>query len=174
MANPKVYMDSCCLIESLKGDAGKSSPDREVGLDYIKRLMKAARDDKLTIFTSMLTVSEVVKAGDAPIDDDFKRKVERLILSGRDGLTTVGLNPAIVLRARDLAWNDGLKSVAGADRVHIASALVAGATEFLSWDNKLGKKLKRSSLGTLSFVEPALTTSLPVDYRSDDLFLKGD
>jgi len=172
MATPKIYIDACCLIEHLKGDLGKNDPARVGGLDMLKRLLRAARDDKIIAFTSLLTVAEVVKAGDAPIDDDLKRKIERLILSGRDGLTTVGLSPAIVLKARDLAWNDGLSSVKGADRVHLAAALVAGATEFVSWDNKLGKKIKRSSLNTLTLIEPSKTTQLPDEYRASDLFEK--
>ena len=171
-ATPKVYIDSCCLIESLKGDLGTSDPARLKGLDMLRRILRAARDDKITAFTSLLTVAEVVKAGDAPIDDETKRKIERLILSGRDGLTTVSLSPAIVLKARDLAWNDGLLSVKGADRVHLAAAIVVGAIEFISWDNRLGKKLKRNSLGSIQLVEPSATNQLPNAYRTDDLFGK--
>lgn len=172
MATPRLYIDSCCIIESLKGDLGKSDSARHADLDMLKRILKAARDDKLQVFTSLLTVAEVVKAGDAPIDDDLKRKIERLILSGRDGVTTIGLAPIITLRARDLAWNDGMSSVKGADRVHFASALVAEAKEFLSWDNRLGKKIKKSALSGVKLISPSETTLLPADYRTDDLFGK--
>lgn len=171
-ATPRVYIDSCCLIESLKGDLGKSDASRHDGLDMLKRIFRAARDDKLTAFTSLLTVAEVVKVGDAPIDDEIKRKIERMIMSGRDGLTTVGLSPAIVLKARDLAWDDGLSSVKGADRVHLAAAVIVGAREFISWDNRLGKKLNRQSFGSLKFVEPSGTDQLPSEYRTSDMFDK--
>lgn len=171
-SKPKLYVDSCCIIESLKGDVGTEDPARAGGLDMLRRLLQAARDDRLVMFTSLLTVAEVVKAGDTPIDNDLKRRIERLILSGRDGLTTIGLSPLIVLRARDLAWNDGLSSVKGADRVHLAAAIVSGASEFLSWDNRLGKKLNKSSIGGLRLIEPSSTALLPDDYRSDDLFEK--
>ncbi len=166
----KIYIDSCCLIESLKGDLGKEDPARVSGLDMLKRLLLAARDDKIIAFTSLLTVAEVVKAGDAPIDDEIKRKIERLILSGQDGLTTIGISPSIVLKARDLAWDDGLSSVKGADRLHLAAAIVAGAKEFLSWDNKLGKKLKRNEFKGLRLVEPSSSIMLPEEYKVDDLF----
>lgn len=170
MLIPRLYVDSCCLIESLKGDDGTSDPSRKAGLDMLRRILQAARDDRLTVFTSLMTVAEVIKAGATPIDDETKRKIERLILSGRDGITTVGLSPLIVLKARDLAWNEGLMSVRGADRIHLAAAIVAGAKEFVSWDNRLGKKVNKSSVSGLQLIEPSATNLLPDEYRTDDLF----
>lgn len=172
MAIPKIYIDSCCIIESLKGDLGKSDPARSSDLDILKRILRAARDDKIMIFTSLLTVAEVVKAGEGGPDDELKRKIERLILSGRDGITTVGLAPIITLKARDLAWNEGMVSDKGADRIHLASAIVSEAKEFLSWDNRLGKKLKKTGISSLSLISPSDTKLLPAEYKTDDLFGK--
>lgn len=170
MATPNLYVDSCCLIESLKGDLGKQDPARNSGLDMLKRLLYASRAGKINIFTSLFTVAEVIKAGDAPLDDALKRRIERLILSGRDGILVVGLTPAIVMKARDLAWNDGLTSVRGADRLHLASAISVGTKEFISWDNRLGKKLDKKSLHGLRLIDPISTTLLPDEFKIDDLF----
>jgi predicted nucleic acid-binding protein len=173
MATSKIYIDSCCLIESFKGDLGTADPARLADLDMLKRLLRAARDEKITAYTSMLTVAEVIKAGESPADDDLKRKIERLILSGRDGLTTVALTPDITKKARDLAWDDGLISIKGADRIHLASAIDAEAKEFLSWDNRLGKRMAKIDLKGMKLIAPSSSIFLPVEYRTDDLFKKG-
>lgn len=174
MATPKMYVDACCLIEAIKGAAGASSAARDADLDMLKRILKAGRDGKLTVFTSLLTVAEVIKTkeGDSPIPDDLKKKIERLILSGQDGLTIVALSPAIATKARDLAWDDGMWTIKPIDRIHLASAMIAGAKEFLSWDNRLGKKLKKSDIKTMRLIAPSETLILPGEYRANDLFKK--
>lgn len=171
MATPKIYIDSCCLIESIKGMAGAADPARERGLEFVKRIIRAARENKMTVYTSLLTVAEVVKASDTSlISDDIRSKIERLILSGKDGLTVVGISPRIAIRARDLAWVDGLMSVKGADRLHLAAALSVGAKEFLSWDNRLGRKLERSTFQGTRLIDPTNTLLLPDEYRQGGLF----
>lgn len=174
MATPKLYLDSCCLIEAIKGEIGKADPKRSADLDMLKRIIRAGRDGKMTVLTSLFTVAEVIKTeeGDKPIPEDLKKKIERLILSGQDGLTVVSTSPMIVTRARDLAWDDGMWTVKPPDRLHLASALISGAKEFLSWDNRLGKKLKKSDLKGMRFVSPSDTSILPAEYRANDLFKK--
>lgn len=172
MPTNKIYIDACCFIESLKGDVGKADPTREADLDMLKRILSAARDENLVVYTSLFTVAEVVKGGSGVVDDALKTKIEKLLLSGRDGVTIVGLTPAISIRARNLAWEHELTGVRGADRVHLASAIQAGAKEFLSWDNRLGKKMANVDLRMIRLIRPSDTQCLPSEYRANDLFGK--
>lgn len=172
MATHKIYIDSCCLIDLLKGDAGVGDPAREREVDMLRRVIRAARDEKIIAYVSLFTVAEVVRAGDAPIDEDFKRKVERLIMSGRDGLQVVGITPRIASKARDLAWEDGLGAIKPPDRVHLASAAAVGAKEFLSSDNRLGKKVNKANVSGIRLIAPSDTLVLPSEYLANDFFKK--
>lgn len=60
MAIPKVYIDSCCIIEAIKAKRGipLTHPTEEV--EMIERIMRAANDEKILLQTSMITIAEVV------------------------------------------------------------------------------------------------------------------
>lgn len=169
MATHKLYVDACCIIEVVIDDVSGAAPEKADGVDMMRRLIKASRDKKIQLYTSMMSVAEVVKAGNAPITDDVKQRIERMLMSGRDGFTLIGITPFIATRARDLAWANGMAATKGADRIHVASAQYAKAKEFISWDNRLGKKIQQTITG-LKFIAPDETNYLPSEYRANDLF----
>jgi predicted nucleic acid-binding protein len=123
----------------------------------------------LEVFTSLLTVAEVVKVGDEKPDEAMKRKIERLILSGRDGIKVVGLNPSIATLARDLCSDDGIKG-RSADRVHLATAIHVGCAEFLTFDDKLEKRVKKKEARGCKLLLPSKSLLLPTEYRATDMF----
>lgn len=166
----KLYIDACCIIEYLRGDLGKPLSDaRASEVDFTKRILNAGRNDDLEVFTSLLTVAEVTKVGDEKPDEALKRRVERLILSGRDGIKVVGLNPAISMLARDLCTDDGIKG-RSADRVHLATAVYVGAKEFLTFDARLEKKIKLKEVRGCKLVTPSKSLLLPTQYRETNMF----
>src|SRR5690348_11699840 len=125
MPTPRLYFDACAFIETAKGRFQKGqTADRAAEADMCHRILKAARDGELQVYTSTLTVAEVVHVGDVPVADDVKKYLERLLLSGRDGVLAVEPSPFIVELARDLTWQHGIKASA-IDRIHIASAILA-------------------------------------------------
>lgn len=128
MATPKIYIDACCIIEALKKQRGLllSHPIREV--DMIERIMRAAREGDLELHTSIITVAEVVHLGQTPPPADLKPYVERLLLSGRDGIRATAPTPQIILLARDLAVEENILGGV-ADRIHIATAMTIGVEE---------------------------------------------
>jgi hypothetical protein len=71
--------------------------------------------------------------------------------------------------ARDLAIEENLWDGA-ADRIHVATALTVGATEFLSVDGRLAKRLKKSDVRGCKIVSPSDSTLLPESYRQHGLF----
>lgn len=172
MAIPKIYIDSCCLIEAIKKRRGLplSHPLPEV--EMIERIMRAANDEEIELHTSIITIGEVLHLGEKPPPADLKPYVERLLLSGRNGIRATAPTPQIILLARDLAVVDGLWDGV-ADRIHVATALTVKAEEILSVDGRLAKRIKKSDVHGCRIVSPSATTLLPDRYRNNDLFNQG-
>src|SRR5579884_476845 len=169
MAKPKIYIDACCIIEAIKGRKGIPLQHPAEEVDMVERIMRAANDDEVSLYTSMITVAEVLHVGTKPPPSDLKSYIERLILSGRNGITAIAPSPPIVLLARDLATDEGLWERV-ADRIHIATALHNGAREFLSIDGRLAKRIGHSQVRKCRIIWPSATTMLPDKYKADDLF----
>jgi hypothetical protein len=73
-------------------------------------------------------------------------------------------------RARDLRWKHNIK-LSGMDAIHVASAIEAQCTEFLTWDrgiNKSKAQLKAQFLARqgISAITPSETKLLPPSYYS--------
>jgi predicted nucleic acid-binding protein len=141
-------------------------------VDMIERIMRCARGGDIELHTSIITVAEVLHLGDKPPPSDLKPQVERLILSGRDGIIATSPSPPIVLLARDLAVVDGLWERV-ADRIHVATALTVKAQEFLSVDGRLAQRIGKSDVRGCRIIPPASTSLLPDRYRTNDLFNQG-
>jgi len=169
MTAPKIYIDACCIIEALKKQRGLSITHPLSEVEMIERVMRAAREGEIELHTSIITVGEVLHLGQKPPPADLKPQVERLILSGRNGIIATSPSPPIVLLARDLAVVDGLWEKV-ADRIHVATALAVKAEEFLSVDGRLAKRIGKSDVRGCRIISPAATSLLPDRYRSDDLF----
>lgn len=169
MATPKIYIDACCIIEAIKKQRGLPLSHSLSEVDMIERIMRAARDEEIELHTSIITVGEVLHLGEKPPPADLKPYVERLLLSGRDGIRATAPSPPIILLARDLAVEDGLWERV-ADRIHVATALTVKAKEFLSVDGRLAKRIKKSDVHGCKIISPSDTQLLPDRYRHNDLF----
>ncbi len=165
----RVYLDACCFIEMLKEER-KIPLDHPEDADITRRLLQASRDGKIEVWTSMMTVAEVLSIDRTQSPDDgLKNRIDRLLLSGRDGVKVHGMSPFVAIRARDLYWNEGLKEKA-ADRIHIATALDLGCDEILSVDGRLKKKFNRSIIGQCALRGVKDTRNLPGEYRQTSIF----
>jgi len=170
MPTSKLYIDSCCLIEHVRGDLGQPLSDpRANEVDFIRRVLSAGRDENIEVFTSLFSVTEVLHANGDPVDETLKRRLERLIMSGRDGIKVVGVNPKIAMLSRDLYLDKKLLG-RSADRLHIATALYVNAKEFLTLDEKLVGKAERSTMSACKLMAPSKTGLLPAEYRGTDMF----
>lgn len=169
MANSRVYMDACCIIEAAKGRFGKALTHGADEADYASRIIRAGRDGVLDVFTSTLSVAECLHVGEKPPGLDVKDFFEALLLSGRDGIIPIEPSPFVVQRARDLALELGIwdRSI---DRVHLASALEIGAQEFLSVDGRLAKRINATEVNGCRILPARETQALPEGYRTGDLF----
>ncbi|WP_424811114.1 type II toxin-antitoxin system VapC family toxin [Roseococcus sp. YIM B11640] len=168
----KVYVDSCCFIDLVRTDIGKSvTSEREHDVWYLKRLLEAHRDGEVLVFTSVLSVAECRHAGDNNISDEVKSQFNRLLCSGQY-VRLVMMTPFIAQDARDLHWVHGILGIKGADSIHIASALDRKCEEFLSCDGRLeriGAQSGPLSRFGLYSKRPKDTSCLPAKYLQMEL-----
>jgi len=174
MAIDRIYIDSCCFIESITHKFNQNdaiNKDRENDIWTLEKLFEASTAGELTLITSYLTIAECTHVKGI-VDDEVKRLIKSILESSRViDLSQVTLGVAEL--ARDLLWIHGMK-FSGADAVHVASAIITECKEFLSFDRKKNKSPLaaranlKSSFG-LSVIEPRNTQLLPQDYRQSTL-----
>ncbi|MGO9777381.1 MAG: type II toxin-antitoxin system VapC family toxin [Terracidiphilus sp.] len=69
-------------------------------------------------------------------------------------------------QARDLRWKHNIR-LKGMDAIHVASALEAKCTEFLTWDRDMGtSKSQFLAAQGVSVITPSATKLLPPTYYS--------
>src|SRR5688500_9797572 len=127
----RIYMDANAIIDTLKADLFLKAPKipgakpheqpyfvdnfpkKKLHLEYCAKLIKAARNGKIDLLTSTLTLAEVWHIGTKPPSEEDKRIIESTLTSG----VVFKLVPDsyfIGRRARDLAWINGIV-LTGAD-----------------------------------------------------------
>jgi predicted nucleic acid-binding protein len=166
MAIDRVYMDSCCFIESVKSKLGNAEAGREDDLWHIKHLLIAASRGEIEVVTSYLTITESRHVGGPPSDE--VKRLFRSILSSGKVVKLAQLTKATAERSRDLHWDHGI-NLGGADSIHVATALATGCKEFLSFDYvkrksplKFAAELKKLGLDAIL---PGATSLLPPEYK---------
>lgn len=129
----------------------------------MERLLKAANNEEISLFTSSISVAECVSAG-----DDWGNDVQEFFI----GVLTSGRMFKLVQDtifvaelARDLRWKHNIK-LKGMDAIHVASALESKCTEFLTWDSDMGStKAQFLSDQGVSVIIPSATKLLPPLYE---------
>ncbi len=167
---PRIYSDANPIIELAKFAKKTHDPARERDLWMMQRILKAAQNGEVALFTSSISVAECVAAG-----DDWDKEVQEFFV----GTLTSGMMFKLVQdtifvaeRARDLRWKDNIR-LKGMDAIHVASALDAHCTEFLTWDGDMGKNKiaeKARALAALGIrvTVPSETKLLPSLYLSEN------
>lgn len=161
-----IYSDANPIIELAKLARGTHDPARGRDLDFMRRILAAANNGEIELFTSSISVAECVAAG-----DDWGSEVQRFFM----GTLTSGrmfklVQDSIFLaeKARDLRWKHNIR-LKGADAIHVASAIESRCTEFLTWDTDINKPKIAAETALLagfgiSVITPMQTTLLPPLY----------
>lgn len=177
---PRIYVDSCIVIELAKFAKKLHRKDRENDIWFVSQMLKASEDGEIEVVSSSLTVAESLFLGvdekKKPIECDVATQ-EFLINVLTSGRLIKLIEPSLFVaeRARDLRWKHGLK-LKPYDSMHVASALDGGCKELLSWDgdmasDKRAKEIKvLSSLG-LRVIAPHDSNVLPKEYTQQGLQL---
>lgn len=170
IANPRIYSDANPIIELAKWAKGTHDPKRESDLQMLQRLLKAANNGDISLFTSSISVAECVAAG-----DDWGQDVQDFFI----GVLTSGRMFKLVQdtifvaeQARDLRWKHNIR-LRGMDAIHVASAIEARCAEFLTWDTDMGNaKAQFLAAQGIRVITPSQTQFLPQLYlqTSEKLF----
>jgi predicted nucleic acid-binding protein len=165
IANPRIYSDANPIIELAKRAKGTHDPAREPDLLMMLRLLKAANNEDVSLFTSSISVAECVAAGD-DYGSDVQDFFVGVLTSGRM-FKLVQDTIFVAEQARDLRWVHNIR-LKGMDAIHVASALEAKCTEFLTWDRDMGSsKAQFLASQGVSVITPSATKFLPALYQSD-------
>lgn len=145
-----VYWDSDAFLGWLQAEPGKS--------DLCAGTLKRADEGEVIIFTSALTIAEVLWMRGAPMIPKEKADIVRKFFR-RSYFRVRNVTRAIAEGAQDLVWAQSIKPK---DAIHIATAFDAHALFFETFDDDL---LKKSGIGS-----PALTIRKPIPPRQGGLF----
>jgi predicted nucleic acid-binding protein len=171
IVNPRIYCDANPIIELAKFAKKTHDPLREPDLVMMERLLKAANNEEIALLTSSISIAECVAAG-----DDYGQDVQEFfigVLSSGRMFKLVQDSIFVAERARDLRWKDDIR-LKGADAIHVASALQARCSEFITWDtdmkkDKVVQKAKALAKLGLKVIAPRDTQLLPGIYTQPRL-----
>jgi hypothetical protein len=165
----KLYIESCPLIDMAEYETTNVS-ERANDVWFCKQALAAARDGKITVFTSMLSVAEctTIKPGPPNPSDDVRIFYEMLLISGRSGMLVVSLRQAIAIRARNLRWVSGI-NLKGADTIHVATAIEMQCEELWTRDGRIWKARDRIKQFGVNVLRPHETKILPDEYKQPEL-----
>jgi hypothetical protein len=169
MSTKKIYLDACCFVELALDAKSKKLHDGGKFIWHLKTALRAGRDKKLTVITSLFTVAECTSAhGD--VDEETQRLFRGILTSGSGGITPWQTDIFVYERARDLRWKYGI-NLRPADSIHVASAIDSQCDEFWTWDG-VGDSPKsilkaRQAIAALgvSVVIPSDSQHIPPEYR---------
>jgi predicted nucleic acid-binding protein len=161
IANPRIYSDANPIIELAKWAKKTHDPLREPDVLMMERLLKAANNQYVSMFTSSISVAECVAAG-----DDWGNDVQEFFV----GVLTSGAMFKLVQDtifvaelARGLRWDHNIK-LSGMDAIHVASAMEARCTEFLTWDKEIVSNAEFLATQGIRVISPSQTQLLPPLY----------
>ncbi len=134
-------MDSCCFIDVAKYELGrKDTIDHlDVKEEHIKaciQILDAAKRGQIWLLTGNITISECQHLSGF-VDEEVKRLFRSILTSGRV-VSIVADSIFVAERARNLMWDFQIR-LGGADAHHVATALEAKCSEFVTSDNGILK-----------------------------------
>lgn len=122
MAKEKRYWDSSVIIAYLNNERDRA--------DSVKNILDEAEDGNIEIYTSALTIAEVLRyKGKKPIDKTKRERVREFFEN--DYFTIVSVTREVAFRAQEVVWDHG---VPPKDSIHVASALFSRLSIFESYD----------------------------------------
>jgi predicted nucleic acid-binding protein len=139
----KRYWESSVIIAYLNGERGRA--------EECQAILDEAEQGKIWIYTSALTITEVLKyRGAKPISKDKREKVRDFFQV--DYIRVIQIDRWIAYGAQDLVWENGIPPK---DALHVASALKAEVDALETYDNDdLIKKSKTVGSPPLEIREP--------------------
>jgi len=175
----RIYIESCPFIDMAKYHAQMplatnktDQANREKNVWFCAKILEAARDGKVKVYTSMITVAECTHVGDGKSipNDDVKRFYMGLLASGKSGVELIQPTLTIIEQARSLRWNSGI-TLGGLDSIHLASALYppTKCEEMITTDGKLLRNSAKIAELKIKVIQASDTRCLPSEYTQFNL-----
>lgn len=170
MSKPRIYIDACPIIDLVKHRLQmQSEDDRQRDAWFTDRLIQAAKQQKVELFTSTLTIAECTHVKDEQKDKEAQPFFLGLLASGKSGFALVQSTVTIAENARNLRWIHGL-ALKGADAIHVAAAIAMKCDEFITTDEKgLLKRAEALANLNLRVCRPSDTKLLPPEFLQENL-----
>lgn len=151
MAVELIYWDSDAFLGWLQAEPGKA--------DLCAGTLYRADQGEVVIFTSTLTIAEVLWMRGAPMVPQHKADIVRNFFR-RSYIRVRNVTRSIAEDAQDLVWNHGIRPK---DGIHVATALEAGVTALETFDS--GLLSKSGAVGS-----PPLIIRTPIPPKQGGLF----
>jgi predicted nucleic acid-binding protein len=104
-------------------------------LPVVEPIFRAIEEGRATAVTSVMTVLEVLTGAKRRKDDVLVRRYESLFTESA-GVVVLDIDMDIARRAAELRAKYGVRT---ADAIHLATALAAGASAFVTTDRRLAR-----------------------------------
>jgi hypothetical protein len=168
---PRIYSDACPIIELAKKSLGTHDPARSLDLDYLEQMLKAAHNEDIDLFTSSISMAECTHAG-----GDWSQPIQEFfigVLSSGTMFKLVQDSIFVVEEARQLRWKHNI-ALGGMDAIHVASAIEAQCTEFMTWDTGISKpkfaaRAAALALHGICVITPCQSRLIPPHYAHPKL-----
>jgi predicted nucleic acid-binding protein len=179
-ALPRIYADANMIIELGKKGRGWHTPHRADDIWFFEQILRASDDEVLEVYTSSISLSECTHIKDISdpnnhkvvFDKEVQEFFRNLLCSGN--LIKLVQDSVFVAEAgRDLLWKHDLR-LSGMDAIHVASAIDARCTEFLTWDKHMNDPNDAQRVATfqkigIRAILPSQSEILPSQYRQAKL-----
>jgi len=143
MAEPnpeKRYWDSSAFLARIKRE-----PERA---DVCKSIIDDARAGRCVLYTSMITLTEVVKLGKGTARIEKESEDQIAAFFRNDYIKLVPVDHLIATRARRFIWD--FPWLSARDAIHVATAIQVGAPVIEHYDDddigRVGKQIEREKL----------------------------
>jgi predicted nucleic acid-binding protein len=146
------YWDANVFVALIKGEEGRA--------DVVEVVLEAAQRGETEIYTSALTLVEVVKRpdGEAPVSEQDEDTIRAYFQ--HEFIVIVPFTADMGEGARELHWHRGLR---WRDAVHVATAIRARADVLETYDNQLLAISEQVGDPPLLIAEPAWEGNVPMD-----------
>ncbi len=146
-SNPVYYWDTCVFLAWLKNEKGRKPGDMTGVFDCLNRFKRR----EISLMTSVLTLTEITVA-------KIPAGTETLLETAmqRPNFSKISVDLKIARLGRDLRnyylgkQEYGGKTLSVPDAIHLASAILYRASEFHTFDEKVGTRDKTLGLLPLS------------------------